>query len=293
MVLVMGDLWQSALTHQPGDAVSGLIAVSGIVGVFALSRRRTLGVIKSVILWCAAVFVLQLAWGFVVIFWWATIPVLAGGGGLFVTRTCQGLPVLPRSWARARRMRPASITIEYPSPRGAQRRPTPTSERESTGMPVASRVHADPTHPDLAEIAAAAWMRELGFTDAVAEPKGPDGGRDVNGENAVAEVKHRGEASGIAMVERIHQVASAEAKHALFFSLADARGPAYTSHAVRKADELGVALFAYTLTNDWWACQPESKHAERLLVRPFASQLRERQTESIVSMSGRLRRSRT
>ncbi|MGW0708412.1 restriction endonuclease [Streptomyces sp. NPDC002643] len=91
-----------------------------------------------------------------------------------------------------------------------------------------------------AELIAAEWMRYLGFADATATPVGADGGIDVVSEEAVAQVKLEGKATGRPTVQQLHGVAVNEGKTGVFFSAAG-----YTPQARTWAETSGTALFRF------------------------------------------------
>ncbi|MDX2934453.1 restriction endonuclease [Streptomyces ipomoeae] len=108
-----------------------------------------------------------------------------------------------------------------------------------------------------AELIAAEWMRYLGFTDAVVTPVGADGGIDVVGADAVAQVKLEGKATGRPTVQQLHGVAVHEGKTGVFFSAAG-----YTPQARTWAQTSGTVLFRFDRQG---AVEPVNAVAHELL----------------------------
>ena len=97
-------------------------------------------------------------------------------------------------------------------------------------------------NPHDAEIAAAKWMRWMGFLDAEPMPIGPDGGIDVDSKLAVGQVKARLTPTSRPEVQQHYGVAQAEGKEPLFFAL-----DRYTVEAFEFANQVGMALFSFDL----------------------------------------------
>lgn len=95
----------------------------------------------------------------------------------------------------------------------------------------------DPPHWRLAEDAAAAFVRSLGFREATATPVGADAGLDVVGSGVAAQVKTQLPPVGRPAVQRLRG-AALDVPVRLFFSTSG-----YTTAAIDYADEAGVALF--------------------------------------------------
>jgi len=93
-----------------------------------------------------------------------------------------------------------------------------------------------------AEQYAAEYMRYLGFTDAAPTPPGSDGGIDVHGTGAVAQVKMEGVPTGRPILQAIYGIAALGEWKALVFSLAG-----FTAQAVEWADRAGVACFEFAV----------------------------------------------
>jgi len=97
--------------------------------------------------------------------------------------------------------------------------------------------------PMKAELAAAEWMRRLGYPTAWADGlPGADGGIDVEADNAIGQVKHYSNAVGIAEIQRLYGIAQERQGEALFFAL-----NGYSSSAIETANRTGVLLFSYTI----------------------------------------------
>ena len=84
--------------------------------------------------------------------------------------------------------------------------------------------------------------RSLGFTDAAPTPPGSDGGIDVHGTGAVAQVKMEGVPTGRPILQAIYGIAALGERKALVFSLAG-----FTAQAVEWADRAGVACFEFAV----------------------------------------------
>lgn len=95
--------------------------------------------------------------------------------------------------------------------------------------------------PRDAELAAAEWLRWLGFENAVVTPLGPDGGIDVRGSGVAAQVKMEGKVTSEPVLHRLAGAARAyDFEHLAFFSLAG-----FTPPAMSFADSTGMALFEF------------------------------------------------
>ncbi len=125
-------------------------------------------------------------------------------------------------------------------------------ERRNTKPP--SRYIADAND---AEIAAAEFMRWLGFLDAHATPVGPDGGIDVLASNAVGQVKDYGKPIGRPEIQQHLGVAVGEGgKLPIFFARSG-----YTNEALGWAAERDMPLFEFDLAGSW---KTSNVAAERL-----------------------------
>jgi hypothetical protein len=108
-----------------------------------------------------------------------------------------------------------------------------------------------------AEIAAAEFMRWLGFLDASATPIGPDGGIDIAASNAVGQVKDYGKPIGSPDIQQHLGVAIGEGgKLPIFFARSG-----YTTNALEFANENEMPLFQFDLAGSW---KTSNLHAERL-----------------------------
>jgi hypothetical protein len=108
-----------------------------------------------------------------------------------------------------------------------------------------------------AELAAAEFMRWLGFLDAEATPIGPDGGIDIAASNAVGQVKDYGKPIGSPDIQQHLGVAIGEGgKLPIFFARSG-----YTTNALEFADENEMPLFQFDLAGSW---KTSNLHAERL-----------------------------
>ena len=111
---------------------------------------------------------------------------------------------------------------------------------------VESRSLAEPPAPTLirtpsdAELAAARWLRWMGFEDADITPDGPDGGIDVLGAGIIAQVKAEMVKTGRPIVQQTFGIARAAQCDGAVFSLSG-----FTTEAVQWAEEHGVALFEF------------------------------------------------
>jgi hypothetical protein len=99
--------------------------------------------------------------------------------------------------------------------------------------------------PRDAELAAEAWMRYLGFSDALITPVGADEGIDVNSTKAVAQVKAYMVPVGRPDVQNLAGVAAAEKKIGVFFALSG-----YTPQAIAWAGKADIALFSFDLQGE-------------------------------------------
>jgi hypothetical protein len=98
-----------------------------------------------------------------------------------------------------------------------------------------------------AELAAADFMKWLGFLDARATPVGPDGGIDIWASNAVGQVKDYGKPIGRPDIQQHFGVAVAEGnKLPIFFARSG-----YTQQALGWANERDMPLFEFDLAGSW------------------------------------------
>lgn len=107
-----------------------------------------------------------------------------------------------------------------------------------------------------AELAAAEWMRRLGRPSAYADGvPGPDGGIDVEADDAVGQVKHySNSAVGIAEIQRLFGIAQERRVDGFFFALSG-----YSNQAIRTADATGVLLFTYTVDGELEGASEDSQ----------------------------------
>ncbi|AXY52486.1 restriction endonuclease [Rhodococcus ruber] len=96
-----------------------------------------------------------------------------------------------------------------------------------------------------AELLAARFMRQIGFSDAAATQVAHDGGVDVAAREAVAQVKMHAAVTGSPDLQRLVGARGSRNVHQqmLFFSLAG-----YSDRATTYAEEEGMALFVYDRT---------------------------------------------
>ena len=98
-----------------------------------------------------------------------------------------------------------------------------------------------------AELAAAEFMRWLGFPDAQASPVGPDGGIDVSSKRAVGQVKDYGKPIGRPELQQHLGVAVGEGgKLPIFFARSG-----YTNQALEWANERDMPLYEFDLAGSW------------------------------------------
>ena len=98
-----------------------------------------------------------------------------------------------------------------------------------------------------AELAAAEFMRWLGFPDAQASPVGPDGGIDVSSKQAVGQVKDYGKPIGRPELQQHLGVAVGEGgKLPVFFARSG-----YTNQALEWANERDMPLYEFDLAGSW------------------------------------------
>ena len=98
-----------------------------------------------------------------------------------------------------------------------------------------------------AELAAAEFMRWLGFPDAQASPVGPDGGIDVSSKRAVGQVKDYGKPIGRPELQQHLGVAVGEGgKLPIFFARSG-----YTNQALEWANERYMPLYEFDLAGSW------------------------------------------
>ncbi|HEY3672024.1 MAG TPA: restriction endonuclease [Acidimicrobiia bacterium] len=131
---------------------------------------------------------------------------------------------------------------------GTSDQPASSGAKSESGEPTADELVPEPDPrlirtPADAEDVAAEWMRYYGFVDAVTTAPGADGGIDVTSDQAIAQVKAHMSPIGRPDLQKLHGVAAAERKLALFFSLMD-----YTPPAREWADAVGMALFRFDLS---------------------------------------------
>ncbi|MFJ3704796.1 MULTISPECIES: restriction endonuclease [Streptomyces] len=94
-----------------------------------------------------------------------------------------------------------------------------------------------------AEHNAAAWMRYWGYTDARADPGGPDGGIDVRSARALGQVKYVAAAVGRPELQLLFGARGRLLDRQLLFFT----GSSYAAPALRYALENDIALFVYGL----------------------------------------------
>jgi hypothetical protein len=98
-----------------------------------------------------------------------------------------------------------------------------------------------------AELAAAEFMRWLGFPDAQASPVGPDGGIDVSSKQAVGQVKDYGKPIGRPELQQHLGVAVGEGgKLPVFFARSG-----YTNQALEWGNERDMPLYEFDLAGSW------------------------------------------
>lgn len=125
------------------------------------------------------------------------------------------------------------------------------TRRRKMGMPIERAPHRafPPPSPRPAGVDArgaeevvAQWMRHLGEVDAELTSYTGDGGIDVQGRRAFAQVKHYAKPVGVAPIRELAGVAANDPhrRHALFFTCTG-----YARGAVDFADGAGIALFVY------------------------------------------------
>jgi hypothetical protein len=111
-----------------------------------------------------------------------------------------------------------------------------------------------------AELNAAAWMRHWGFADARAGLPGPDGGIDIRSSRGLAQVKFKAQQVGRPDVQRLVGAAGRDQAQLLFFT-----GTSYSKNAMAYAEEMGIALFVYSLDG---AVTAVNRHASMLATSP-------------------------
>lgn len=105
-----------------------------------------------------------------------------------------------------------------------------------------------------AETNAADWMRYWGFRDAVVTTGGADGGIDVRATDALAQVKFEAKQVGRPALQNLVGAQGRDTgKQLLFFT-----GAGYASPAIEYANNMGIALFEYTLTGRMRAINHEA-----------------------------------
>lgn len=116
--------------------------------------------------------------------------------------------------------------------RGAQRK----AQRVIASQALAS---AEMTWQD-AEVVCCEWMKGNGYRDARLTGAGADGGVDITSRKTIAQVKHHAKAVGLAEIQRLHGIATASGKNALFFSRSG-----FTKAAIAWASTHGIKCFRY------------------------------------------------
>lgn len=107
-----------------------------------------------------------------------------------------------------------------------------------------------------AEINALAWTRHMGFSDARLTRGGADGGVDISGSKAIAQVKNEGSATGVQAVRQLSGTGrETGAEYVLFFT-----AHSYTREALRHAEIVGMALFTYDLYGTISAANAHGEH---------------------------------
>lgn len=110
-------------------------------------------------------------------------------------------------------------------------------------MPMPSRLEGFVNTDRKAEQLAAHWMRALGFGDAWATRRGPDGGVDVRGRRVLAGVRRRAERVGRPDLQRLYGARGADSRKELFYFSA----AGYSRFALDYAAEHSIYLFTYDL----------------------------------------------
>lgn len=95
-----------------------------------------------------------------------------------------------------------------------------------------------------AELNAAAKMRAMGFTDAVATTGGADGGIDVRSRQALAQVKWRGGVVGRPDLQNLYGARGGDTSKALLFFSASG----FSRQAIVYAEQVGIELWVYEPT---------------------------------------------
>lgn len=108
-----------------------------------------------------------------------------------------------------------------------------------------------------AEAAACAWLRHMGFRDAMVTPGGADGGIDVTARKIVAQVKWEATPVGRPKLQQLHGAAAQAHKKGAFFSRSG-----YTTAALQWAEQAGIG--AFVLLDDG-SLVPATSTARKLL----------------------------
>lgn len=95
--------------------------------------------------------------------------------------------------------------------------------------------------PAEAELNAAQRMREMGYWDARADPRGADGGIDVFAAGALAQVKWKASVAGRPDLQRLFGARASDFHKQLFFFASSG----YSAHAIEFAEVNYIALFTY------------------------------------------------
>lgn len=108
-----------------------------------------------------------------------------------------------------------------------------------------------------AEQIAAHAMRQMGFSDAVETPVGPDGGIDVQATGAIAQVKWRSAQTGRQDIQAL--VGARGLEHHLELLFFSASG--FSAKAVAYATLMGVALFTFDVRGNLTPVGPAAVNA--------------------------------
>lgn len=124
-----------------------------------------------------------------------------------------------------------------------------------------------PTNWRAAEHLAAEHMKALGFSDAAITKSGADGGVDVAGTDAVAQVKFHAKPVGSPDIQRLRGAAHG-ITHALFYAASG-----YSMAATAAATSTGIALFTYNADG---SVDPANDVAREMVRSPATSLSSER-----------------
>lgn len=132
-----------------------------------------------------------------------------------------------------------------------------------------------------AELTAAAFMRQIGFTDARLTQSGADGGIDVFSSAAVAQVKFQAAAQGRKALQEFYGASAAPFPNhtRLFFT-----GTSFTKTAVQYADLYNICLFTYGIDGTF---SPANRWALSLLAELEELRDRAKKEASAKSAVGR------